>query len=115
MGIHNEPGFERLSPLPSLSQLISQMFQTLTSTTDPERSFLPFKGDGQDEVVLLVNNLGSVSELEMGAVVREGTTKLHAVIGGIHLTAITSQLSRGYPKIITRLRVSLQENSWFVV
>lgn len=41
----------------------------LTSTSDPERSFLPFRG--HDEVVLLVNNLGGVSELEIGGVVQE--------------------------------------------
>ena len=44
------------------------MIEMLVSTTDPERSFLPFKHDGKDRVVLLVNNLGGTSELEMGAV-----------------------------------------------
>lgn len=46
--------------------------QALTSTTDTERSFLPFEHDGKDEVVLMVNNLGGVSELEMGGVAGKG-------------------------------------------
>lgn len=44
------------------------MINMLVDTADPERSFLPFKNDSSDRVVLLVNNLGAVSELEMGAV-----------------------------------------------
>lgn len=40
----------------------------LITTTDPERSFLPFGKAGNDHVVLLVNNLGGTSELEMGAI-----------------------------------------------
>ncbi|KAJ8694713.1 hypothetical protein PTI98_007365 [Pleurotus ostreatus] len=77
MGIHNESGHKRISPVPALSDLIPQLLDFLTSTTDPERSFLPFSGpQGADEVVLLVNNLGGVSELEMGAVVAETRSAL---------------------------------------
>ena len=43
----------------------------ITRTDDPERSFVSFKGNGTDRVVLLVNNLGSISELELGAIVGE--------------------------------------------
>ncbi|KAF4593368.1 Dihydroxyacetone kinase 2 [Pleurotus pulmonarius] len=71
MGIHNESGHKRVSPVPALSDLVPQLLDFLTSTTDVERSFLPFCPQGGDEVVLLVNNLGGVSELEMGAVVAE--------------------------------------------
>ena len=71
MGIHNEPGHRRLSPIPPLNKLLPQLVEFLTSTTDAERSFLPFKNNGSDRVVLLVNNLGGTSELEMGAVVNE--------------------------------------------
>lgn len=69
MGIHNESGHSRLSPIPELSQLVSQLLDFLTSALDSDRSFVPFKG--KDNVVLLVNNLGSVSELELGGVVAE--------------------------------------------
>jgi dihydroxyacetone kinase len=71
MGIHNESGNSRLSPIPPLDALISQLLDLLTSSTDPERSFVPFKGSGKDEVVLLVNNLGGISELELGGIVAE--------------------------------------------
>lgn len=71
MGIHNETGHQRLSPVPPLHQLVSKLLDLLTSTTDPERSFLPFRGQGNDEVVVLVNNLGGVSELELSGIVAE--------------------------------------------
>ncbi|KAF7303561.1 Dihydroxyacetone kinase [Mycena indigotica] len=76
LGIHNEAGNQRISPIPPLSQLIPQLLDYITSTTDPERSFLPFKHDGKDEVVLLVNNLGGLSELELGGVVRAARDEL---------------------------------------
>ncbi|KAF4570084.1 Dihydroxyacetone kinase 2 [Pleurotus pulmonarius] len=76
MGIHNESGHKRVSPVPALSDLVPQLLDFLTSTTDVERSFLPFCPQGGDEVVLLVNNLGGVSELEMGAVVAETRSAL---------------------------------------
>ena len=71
MGIHGEPGHRRVSPVPPLKKLIPQLLEHLTSTTDPERSFLPFQGNGSDEVVLLINNLGSTSELELCGVLSE--------------------------------------------
>ena len=77
MGIHNEPGFKTLSPIPPLDKLIDSLVQLIVATDDPERSFLPFSGvKDQDEVVLLVNNLGGISELELGAVSRESVKNL---------------------------------------
>ena len=70
MGIHNEPGHSR-SKLTSLSALVPSLLDMITRTDDPERSFVPFKNDGTDRVILLVNNLGSISELELGAIVGE--------------------------------------------
>ena len=67
-GIHNEPGHRRSSPIPRLDKLVEEMVEMLTSTTDSERSFLQFKHDKKDHVVLMVNNLGGTGELEMGAV-----------------------------------------------
>ena len=75
MGIHNEPGARRLSPVPPLNVLIPELIENLTSTADSDRSFVPFKGKG-DRVVLLVNNLGGTSELELGAVVAEAKKDL---------------------------------------
>lgn len=71
LGIHNESGHRRVSPVPPLNELIPDLIQMITSTTDPDRSFVPFKNDGTDHVVLLVNNLGGLSELELGAVAGE--------------------------------------------
>jgi dihydroxyacetone kinase len=48
----------------------------ISSTADTERAFLPFKHDGNDEVVLFVNNLGGMSELEIGGVVRAAREEL---------------------------------------
>lgn len=72
-GIHNEPGFTRASPIPSRTELVAQMLDFITTTTDPERSFLQFRHDGSDEVALLVNNLGGLSELELGGVVLDAS------------------------------------------
>lgn len=94
MGIHNEPGNRRLSPVPSLKDLIAQLLEHLLSTSDPERSFLPFKGQG-DKVVLLVNNLGGTSELELGAIAKEACQGLkdagvsvERVISGTFMTSL---------------------------
>lgn len=54
------------------------MLEYITSTTDKERSFVPFQHDGKDEVVLLVNNLGGISQVEMGLIAREALLALKA-------------------------------------
>ncbi|KIJ55374.1 hypothetical protein M422DRAFT_23969 [Sphaerobolus stellatus SS14] len=77
MGIHNEPGYENVSPIPKLKGLISSLLELLTSTMDPERAFVPFgAGSGNDEVVLMVNNLGGVSELELSGIAKETVSQL---------------------------------------
>lgn len=67
MGIHNEAGIEKVK-LASSKELIKRMLNFVIDTTDKERAFLPFKHDGKDEVVLMVNNLGGMSELEMSLI-----------------------------------------------
>ncbi|EIW58792.1 dihydroxyacetone kinase [Trametes versicolor FP-101664 SS1] len=95
MGIHNEPGHRRLSPVPPLKELLPQLIEFLTVTTDADRSFLPFRNDGSDRVVLLVNNLGGVSELELTGVVAEARRALEAkgvkierVLAGTFMTSL---------------------------
>ncbi|KAF8659843.1 hypothetical protein AX16_001728 [Volvariella volvacea WC 439] len=66
MGIHNESGHRRVSPVPTLRELLPQLFGLLTAQDDPEHSFLTFTGG--DKIVLLVNNLGGLSELELGGI-----------------------------------------------
>ena len=80
MGIHNEAGYTRLSPIPSLHDLIAHMLDLIMSTTDKERSYLPFRNDGKDDVVLLVNNLGGLSELELGVIVGKTVSSLRGKV-----------------------------------
>ena len=98
MGIHNEAGVQRVSPVPPLNKLIQTLLDLLLSQSDPERGFLPISGSDKTNVVLLVNNLGGVSELELGGIVREATTAILArgvavsrVISG---TFMVTQLNR---------------------
>jgi len=88
LGIHNESGFRRVSPVPPLNELIPSLLEMIISTSDAERSFVPFKDGKQDRVVLLVNNLGGLSALELGAVTGETTRALDA--SGIKVERILS-------------------------
>ncbi|TKA56954.1 hypothetical protein B0A53_01355 [Rhodotorula sp. CCFEE 5036] len=70
MGIHNESGIGKI-PLPSSAELVEKMLNYIIDTTDTERSFLPYEHDGKDEVILLVNNLGGISELELTSIAND--------------------------------------------
>jgi dihydroxyacetone kinase len=50
----------------------------IVSTDDKERSYVPFCGENQDQVIVLVNNLGGLSELELGSVAGEVSRQLKA-------------------------------------
>lgn len=76
MGIHNEAGNKRLSPVPPTDQLIDQLITMIVSTEDKDRSFVPFLGGNKDRVVALVNNLGGLSELEIGSISGEVARQL---------------------------------------
>ncbi len=66
LGIHNEPG-HRLSPIPNIDDLIKQMFEMLISPRDKDRHYVDFDIEN-DEFVLLINNIGGTSTLELYAV-----------------------------------------------
>lgn len=70
MGIHNEPGCRRITPLPSLSGLVEEMLKQLLDSKDEDRAYVNF-GDAPEDVVLMVNNLGGTSVLELGGVATE--------------------------------------------
>ena len=72
MGIHNEAGSERKQT--DLPGLVKTMLSHLLSTADEDRSFS--KITEKDEVVLLVNNLGGVSPLELGGITNEVVEQL---------------------------------------
>jgi dihydroxyacetone kinase len=77
MGIHNEEGFGRVKA--DLSGLVKTMLAQLLDLSDKERGFLELKKG--DDTVLLVNNLGGLSQLEVGAVVNEVSQQLGATYG----------------------------------
>ncbi|KAJ7119555.1 Dak1 domain-containing protein [Mycena epipterygia] len=74
LGLHNEPGVWVVKPQPSSTDLIARMLKLILDKDDPERAFVPF--DAADTVVLLVNNMGGMSVLEMYAVVDEALVQL---------------------------------------
>lgn len=76
MGIHNEAGCARRSGADAeLPSVVSEMLRQLLDTSDSERNFLPTR---TAEIVLLINNLGALSVLELGAVVTEVVDQLQA-------------------------------------
>ena len=96
MGIHNEPGNRRLRPAPPLHELVAQLVEHLVSTTDPDRSFVPFTGKS-DKVAVMVNNLGGTSELEMGAIVSEVKKNLAQRNIAVERTLAGTFMVRPYP------------------
>ncbi|KID87575.1 dihydroxyacetone kinase [Metarhizium guizhouense ARSEF 977] len=76
MGIHNEPGSERAKL--DLPQLVGKMLAQLLDSGDKDRAFLNVNSN---EVVLMINNLGGVSVLEMGGITTEVVTQLDSKYG----------------------------------
>lgn len=74
MGIHNEEGFKRLET--DLSGLVKEMLAQLLDTSDANRAYIDI--ETSDSVVLLINNLGGVSALEMGFITEEVCSQLHS-------------------------------------
>lgn len=74
MGIHNEAGSERKST--DLPGLVKTMLEHCLNIADQDRSFSSITQ--KDEVVLLVNNLGGVSPLELGGITNEVIEQLES-------------------------------------
>jgi dihydroxyacetone kinase len=74
MGIHNEPGSER--KVTDLPGLVKTMLSHCLDTADKDRNFSQITD--KDEVVLLVNNLGGVSPLELGGITNEVVEQLES-------------------------------------
>ena len=66
MGAHGEPGLQQISPIPSPEDLVSQMLDLLLDISDKDRAFIPFSTSthptSDNEVILLLNSLGSTSD-----------------------------------------------------
>lgn len=67
MGIHNEAGCRRMPR--DLPQLVSVMLSQLLDPSDLDRNFVSITSS--DQVVLLINNLGGLSPLEIAAITFE--------------------------------------------
>ena len=77
MGIHNEPGCEQVSTV--LQGLVKTMLSQMLDQSDKDRAYVRI---GQtDETVLLINNFGGVSNLELGAITAEITLQLEKSYG----------------------------------
>lgn len=77
MGIHNEEGFGRVKT--DLPGLVKTMLGQLLDQADKDRAFIGInKGD---DVALLINNLGGLSVLELGAAADEVVKQLGASYG----------------------------------
>ena len=67
MGIHNEPGCEKLDT--ELPQTVKKMLEQILDQGDSDRAFVDIRGT--DKVAMLINNFGGLSNLEMGAILSE--------------------------------------------
>lgn len=63
LGIHNEPG-HKMSPIPNIDDLIKDMYNKLLSPEDEDRHYVNFDLKN-DEFVLVINNIGGTSSLEL--------------------------------------------------
>ncbi|OQE44388.1 hypothetical protein PENCOP_c002G03686 [Penicillium coprophilum] len=92
MGIHNEPGSHRVKF--DLAELVKSMLLQLLDHNDPDRCYVTHTPE--DEFVLLINNLGGVSPLELAGITDEVYRQLQRdyqvntvrVIQGTFLTSL---------------------------
>ena len=67
MGIHNEPGSHRVKA--TLPELIQTMLRQMLDQKDSDRAYLSW--GPSDQFVLLINNLGGVSTIELSGITDE--------------------------------------------
>ncbi|PGH11259.1 dihydroxyacetone kinase [Helicocarpus griseus UAMH5409] len=105
MGIHNEPGSHRIKA--TGEELVKGMLKQLLDQNDEDRAFLKYSGS--DKFVLLINNLGGVSTLELSAVTAEVTQQLDRdyqikPVRTIQGTFLTSLNGMGFSISLLRLQ-----------
>ena len=91
MGIHNEPGSGR--EVVALPELVKKMLKQLLDLEDQDRAFLKVNSN---EIVLLINNLGGVSVLELGGITAEVVGQLEKdynikpvrILAGTYMTSL---------------------------
>ncbi|KAK5167818.1 dihydroxyacetone kinase Dak1 [Saxophila tyrrhenica] len=92
MGIHNEPGSEKSKE--DLPGIVKRMLKYMLDQSDKDRAFSNISSS--NETVLLVNNLGGVSVLEMGGITTEVVNQLQQtysikpvrIISGTFMTSL---------------------------
>ncbi|KAK5780541.1 dihydroxyacetone kinase PWA37_003173 [Arxiozyma heterogenica] len=95
MGIHNEPGVDILEPIPITEELIEKyMLPKLLDASDKDRAFVPFTKD--NDVVVLVNNLGSVSNFIMSSIAAITTDLLKKKYGIVPKKIIVGSLMTAF-------------------
>ncbi|KAJ5636074.1 Dihydroxyacetone kinase 1 [Penicillium longicatenatum] len=67
MGIHNEPGSHRAKN--NLVELVTTMLRSLLDPNDADRAYVTYTP--KDQFVLLINNLGGVSPIELAGITDE--------------------------------------------
>lgn len=67
-------GAQKISPFPPVEDLVAQLLKLLCDQTDPERAWVNFNKD--DDIVLLLDNYGGLSKLELGALTQETLARL---------------------------------------
>ena len=72
MGIHNEPGCEKVET--DLPGLVKIMLGQMLDQSDKDRAYVRI--GKTDETILLINNFGGVSNLELGAITAEVVSQL---------------------------------------
>lgn len=70
----SKKGAQRLSPFPAVEDLIQSCLKLLCDPNDTERCFVKFQSG--DSTVLVVNNYGGLSNLELGALTDETIMQL---------------------------------------
>lgn len=128
MGIHNEPGSGRARSL-SLPALVATLLRQLLDGADADRAFLDVPRGA--DVALLVNNLGAVSVLELGAVTAEVVEQLRRdwqlrprrVLSGTYMTSLNGlgfsisllklvALDDGHPTLLELLDDPAEATGW---
>ena len=124
MGIHNEIGSGRGKL--SLPELVQRMLSQLLDQEDKDRAFVDVKSK---DVVLLINNLGGVSALEMGGITTEVVSQLRStynigparIYSGTYMTSLNglgfsisllNTVETGGPSMIELLDAPSEVSGW---